>query len=98
MKNKKDGAGKPKTWEKKAGESKKFTKKELNSIVKSASKKAVAKAKKEFTSNKTPAKRKNEEDSDDATVESLNNIETQLRDVDEQLRTFGFTEPKEIEG
>ena len=83
LKNKKDGAGKPKTWEKKAGKSKKFTEEELSSIVKSASKKAVAKAKKEFTSNKTPAKHKNEDNSDNATVESLNNIKMQLCNVDQ---------------
>ena len=97
VKNKKDGAGKPKTWEKKAGKSKKFTKKELNSFVKPASKKAVAKVKKEFTTNKTPAKCKNEDNSNKATVESINNIETQLRNNDQQLGNFDFMESKEIE-
>ena len=56
--------------------------KELNSIVKSASKKAVAKVKKEFTANKTTVSHKKDTDnSDNALVESIINIETQFFDA-----------------
>ena len=37
-----------------------------------------------------------EDDSDGATLESLNNIKTQLCDVDQQLHSFEFMETKEI--
>jgi hypothetical protein len=86
---------KPKTWDKKSSDAKKFTKKELNALVKKASDKAYKKGKKDSS----PAKRKKDDSDDDKSEASLNNIEaleSQMRDVDQQLSRFKF-DGKEID-
>ena len=72
------------TW---GNQSKKFTKKELNAIVK----KQVKKAKKEINA---VAKRKTNDDDDDQSISSLNMLETRMKDVDEQLKHFNFDDTK----
>jgi hypothetical protein len=75
-----------KDWKSKSNDAKKFTKKELNAIVK----KKVQKAKKELN---VANKRKKESDDDDSTT-SLNMLESEMKDIDEQLKQFDFDEAK----
>jgi hypothetical protein len=75
-----------KDWKGKADDAKKFTKKELNAIVK----KKVQQAKKELNA---VAKRKKGDD-DDESVSSLNMLEAQMREVDDELAKFNFDDAK----
>jgi hypothetical protein len=84
---------KNKTWTKKSDDAKKFSKKELNAIVKKASDKAVKKVTKELHA---VAKRKRS-DSDDDSTSSLHMLETEMKDVDEQLKNFNFEEVDKVE-
>jgi SpoVK/Ycf46/Vps4 family AAA+-type ATPase len=79
---------KNKTWTKKSDDAKKFSKKELNALVKKASKKAVKKATKELNA---VAKRKRS-DSDEDSTSSLHMLKNKMKDVDEQLKNFNFAE------
>ena len=62
-----------KTWTRKSADAKKFTKKELNMIVKKASDKAYKKTKKEL--NSIAKRKKSDDDDDDKSIESLNVID-----------------------
>jgi hypothetical protein len=84
---------KNKTWTKKSDDAKKFSKKELNALVKKASEKAVKKATKELN---VVAKRKRNDDDDDSTS-SLHMLENEMKDVDAQLKNFNFDAVDEIE-
>jgi hypothetical protein len=91
-----------KTWTRKSAEAKKFTKKEINMIVKKARDKAYKKTKKEL--NSIAKRKKSDDDDDDKSVESLNVIDNKLvptnakidkinramDDVDAQLKKFDF--------
>jgi hypothetical protein len=83
---------KNKTWTKKSNDAKKFSKKELNALVKKASEKAVKKATKELNA---VAKRKRD-DNDDSTS-SLHMLENEMKDVDDQLKNFNFAAIDEVE-
>jgi hypothetical protein len=83
---------KNKTWTKKSDDAKKFSKKELNAMVKKASKKAVKKATKELNA---VAKRKRSNDDDDSTS-SLHMLENEMKDVDDQLKNFNFEAVDEV--
>jgi hypothetical protein len=78
---------KNKTWTKKSDDAKKFSKKELNALVKKASEKAVKKATKEMNA---VAKRKRDNDNDDDSTSSLHMLENKMKDVDDQLKNFNF--------
>jgi hypothetical protein len=75
---------KNKTWTKKSDDAKKFSKKELNALVKKASEKAVKKATKELNA---VAKRKRDDDV----------LENEMKDVDDQLKNFNFAAVDEVE-
>ena len=66
-----------KTWNQKSGDTKKFTKKELNMLVKKASDKVYKKAKKELNSL-AQRKKSNDDDDDGKSVKSLNVVDNQL--------------------
>jgi hypothetical protein len=83
---------KNKTWTKKSDDAKKFSKKELNALVKKASEKAVKKATKELNA---VAKRKR--DDDDDSTSSLHMLENEMKDVDDQLKNFNFAAIDEVE-
>jgi len=97
LKESKSGSGdgkakdksKNKTWERKSNDAKKFTQKELNTMVKKATKKAVAATKKELNAI---AKRKKDDDDDDDSVASIHMLETKMKDVDAELKKFNFDE------
>jgi hypothetical protein len=80
------------TWTKKSNDAKKFSKKELNALVKKASEKAVKKATKELNA---VAKRKR--DDDDNSTSSLHMLENEMKDVDDQLKNFNFAAVDEVE-
>jgi hypothetical protein len=82
---------KNKTWTKKSNDAKKFCKKELNALVKKASKKAVKKATKELNA---VAKRKRDDDGN--LMSSLHMLENEMKDVDDQLKNFNFEAVKEV--
>jgi SpoVK/Ycf46/Vps4 family AAA+-type ATPase len=84
---------KNKTWTKKSDDAKKFSKKELNALVKKASEKAVKKATKELNA---VAKRKRDDDDDDSTS-SLHMLENEMKDVDDQLKNFNFAAVDEVD-
>jgi hypothetical protein len=83
---------KNKTWTKKSDDAKKFSKKELNALVKKASEKAVKKATKELNA---VAKRKRDDDND--LTSSLHMLENKMKDVDDQLKNFNFAAVDEVE-
>jgi hypothetical protein len=83
---------KNKTWTKKSDDAKKFSKKELNALVKKASEKAVKKATKELNA---VAKRKQSDDDDDS-MSSLHMLENKMKDVDDQLKNFNFAKANEV--
>jgi hypothetical protein len=83
---------KNKTWTKKSDDAKKFSKKELNALVKKANEKAVKKATKELNA---VAKRKR--DDDDDLTSSLHMLENEMKDVDDQLKNFNFSAIDEVE-
>jgi hypothetical protein len=89
--SKKSSSDKPaakKDWKGKSNDAKKFTKKELNAIVK----KKVTQAKKELNA---VAKRKSDDDNDDNdSVSSLHMLENRMKDIDDQLKGFDFDEAK----
>jgi len=84
---------KNKTWTKKSDDAKKFSKKELNALVKKASEKAVKKATKELNA---VAKRKRSDDDDDSTS-SLHMLANKMKDVDDQLKNFNFEAVDKVE-
>jgi hypothetical protein len=71
-----------KNWKGKSDDAKKFTKKELNALVKKTAKKVS----KELN---TAAKRKTNDD-DDESVKSVNVLESEMKEIDEQLKKFDF--------
>jgi hypothetical protein len=83
---------KNKTWTKKSNDAKKFSKKELNVLVKKASKKAVKKATKELNA---VAKHKRDNNYDDS-MSSLHMLENKMKDVDDQLKNFNFEAVEEV--
>jgi hypothetical protein len=82
---------KNKTWTKKSDDAKKFSKKELNALVKKASEKAVKKATKELNA---VAKRKRDNDND--STSSLHMLKNEMKDVDDQLKNFNFEAVNEV--
>jgi hypothetical protein len=74
-----------KDWKGKSDYAKKFTTKELNTLVKKASADAVKKVRKELNSVN-----KRKKDDDDQSVDSLHMLENKMADVDEQLKAFNF--------
>jgi len=100
--DKKDNKTNKKDWKKKSDDAKTFTKKELNNLVKKASDKAASKAvtktvNKTKDTRKSNAKRK-AQDSDDDSAGSLNMLEQEMQEVDEQLAAFDFDlNEKELE-
>jgi hypothetical protein len=85
---------KNKTWTKKSNEDKKFSKKELNALVKKASEKAVKKATKELNA---VAKRKRSDNDDNDLTSSLHMLENEMKDVNDQLKNFNFAAVDEVE-
>jgi SpoVK/Ycf46/Vps4 family AAA+-type ATPase len=83
---------KNKTWTKKSDEAKKFSKKELNALVKKASEKAVKKVTKELN-----AVAKCKRDNDDDLTSSLHMLENEMKDVDDQLKNFNFAAVDQVE-
>jgi hypothetical protein len=93
---KKSGFGN-KTWTKKSDDAKKFTKKELNAIVKKASTNAVKFAKRDMKVVAEAKRKKSSKDSDDDSTASVNVVErmeagdaNNMDDVDEQMKNFSF--------
>ena len=79
-----------KTWTRKSDDAKKFTKKELNALVKK-------KVKKELNTIAKRKKSDDDDDSDDKSASSLHMLENEMRDVDEQLKQFNFDDVKDDE-
>lgn len=75
-----------KTWTRKSADAKTVTKKELNALVKKVSQKVATKVKKDLT---TAAKRKSE-DKSDSDDNSINMLEGEMKDIDDQLKDFNF--------
>jgi hypothetical protein len=73
---------KNKTWTRKSNNAKKLSKKELNTLVKKASEKAVKKATKELNAM---AKRKRSNDNDNSTS-SLHMLENKMKEINKQLK------------
>jgi hypothetical protein len=84
---------KNKTWTKKSDDAKKFSKEELNALVKKAGKKAVKKVTKELNA---VAKRKRDND-DDSMMSSLHMLKNEMKDVNDQLKNFNFKAVDEVE-
>jgi hypothetical protein len=77
---------KNKTWTEKSNNARKFSKQELNAMVKKASKKAVKKATKELNA---VAKCKQDNNNKDS-MSSLHMLKNKMKDVDDQLKNFNF--------
>jgi hypothetical protein len=83
---------KNKTWTKKSNNAKKFSKKELNALVKKASKKAVKKVTKELS---TVSKCKRDDDNN--STSSLHMLKNEMKDVDDQLKNINFEAVNKVE-
>jgi hypothetical protein len=84
---------KGKSWDSKSKDAKTYTKKELATIVKKATKKAAEKIKKDLNVA-SKKKRKGGEDSDEDSVKSVNVME--MKDVDKKLKNFCFDNGSDI--
>jgi hypothetical protein len=81
------------TWTKKSNDTKKFSNKELNTLVKKASEKAVKKATNELNAM---AKHKQSDDNDNSTS-SLHMLKNKMKDVNDQMKNFNFEAVNKVE-
>jgi hypothetical protein len=81
---------KNKTWQRKSKDAKTYTKKELNAIVKKETRKQTQKA--DAKKNAKTKRKKDSSDDDDSSYNSLNALESDMKEVDRQLAEFDFTE------